>query len=106
MNPESEIERPLRIRLFVVSCVFLLVCILNIVLNVRGDSVRSQRNDKIAAQDAELQARITEVQSILAEADQLRQQASDLVDKTAKTANGEKPPTSTGGSSVSAKKTP
>jgi F0F1-type ATP synthase membrane subunit b/b' len=106
MNPESEIERPLRIRLFVASCVFLLVAILNIVLNVRGDSVRGERNDKIAAQNAELQSRITEVESVLAEAAQLRQQASDLVDQTVKTANGEKPSASGSNSSAPAKKTP
>ena len=96
----------MRLRFFAVSCVFLLVAILNIVLNVRGDSVRGERNDKIAAQNAELQARLNEVKSILAGADQLRQQASDLVDKTAKTANGERPSTSPGNSSASAKKTP
>jgi hypothetical protein len=106
MNPEPEIERSLRIRMFVVACVFLVVTILNIVVNFRGDSARGERNDKIAAQDAQVQAQIDETKSILGETEQLRQQVSELIDKTAKIANGKKPATSTDGSSAPAKMTP
>jgi hypothetical protein len=100
---ETGIEDPLRIRMLIVCGLFLVVTIANLFLAVHVNSTQQARNELFTAQNVELESRVAETRSVLAEAAQLRQQTSDVLEQTAKLTSSPKRPTTDGGPSAAAK---
>jgi hypothetical protein len=84
MSDEANPDRALQMRIRLTALLFGVLMIINGVWMIASTRNRSADDEVLEQQNVEIDSRLTETKSILADVKQLRQQANDLNERAAK----------------------